>query len=297
MTAIENSQASTVEVNGDNVNSYLDQMKLDEKVAPPIAEETVQSSADVVSDHTDADTSTSVDTLKPVSNKPTDHELAQNYKSAMMETRGKNKELNQRLAKTENENRVYRQRMEELQEKASAGGDIDLKAEIENLKAQNQSSRAQAEYNNEFKNFVGEYQTQADNFKRTSPDFTDAYDFLISSRQREFEAMGYNLQQSNEMLHNEELAIVSKAFQDGEDAAERIYRVAKARGYVAHVAPTVDRIGMYQNGVRANKVLSSGTEVESEPSYERLARLVDEGDMTAFNAEFDRMAGGTRRPF
>lgn len=77
------------------------------------------------------------------------------------------------------------------------------------------------------------YANSAKEFSQKSPDFTDAYAFLTDSKVKEYIAAGFTQQQANSFLIEDEMAVVSKAFADKINPAERIYAMAKNRGYSA----------------------------------------------------------------
>ena len=75
------------------------------------------------------------------------------------------------------------------------------------------------------------YANSAKEFAQKQTDFSDAYNFLTDSKVKEYIASGFTPQQANEFLIEDEMALVSKAFEDKINPAERIYNLAKARGY------------------------------------------------------------------
>lgn len=98
----------------------------------------------------------------------------------------------------------------------------------------------------QFQNFVGIYQTQAQEFSAKTPDFKEAYNFLLSNRNSELQQMGFtDPMQRKTIMQNEEIGIVDQAFRGGVNPAERLYAIAKFRGFkpsTAAVAPaTLDQ--------------------------------------------------------
>ena len=73
------------------------------------------------------------------------------------------------------------------------------------------------------------YKQDADTFKASHSDFDQAYEFLVSGRIAELQAVGH--QNPQEGVHQDELAIVIHALQTGKSPAETMYNVAKARGW------------------------------------------------------------------
>lgn len=79
--------------------------------------------------------------------------------------------------------------------------------------------------------FIADYRARAVEFAKKTPDFGKAYEFLIASKLAEYEAAGFNAQQAQDLLKEDERATVAIARQAGVNPAERIYNVAKSRGY------------------------------------------------------------------
>jgi hypothetical protein len=115
----------------------------------------------------------------------------------------------------------------------------------------------------EQKVFVDTYKADAAAFEAKTPDFKDAYNFLLKSRAEELQAIGYD---SPEALHNaliaDEMAIAQMAFEKGKSAAELLYNLANQRGYKKAAASTetgkgAERLAMIERGQQANKSLSN----------------------------------------
>lgn len=300
MSEVENNPVLSDEITKDNVDAHLERLKNEE--ANYVPEASIPSRVENANESHFDKNEVSDQNSNSVSQKPSDQELANNFKSALHESRQKNKGLNGRIAQLEQETKLYQQKLAEFQQRAETTNDVDLKAEVEHLKLNQNYQRTQQEYNAQVQNFVSEYKSQAQEFQSKSPDFDKAYQFLIEGRLKEFAALGYDQRQASQLLHNEEMAMVSKAFEDGANAAERIYNLSKARGYATaktEEKPDVDKIGMLENGLRANKSFSNstGSEVDEDASYETLARLADSGDMAAFNQVYEKMSTKNRRPF
>lgn len=81
--------------------------------------------------------------------------------------------------------------------------------------------------------FMNTYKASAQEFAAKTPEFAEAYKFLLGARMAEHKAAGYSDQEAQSLLVEEEMSIVAKAYQDKVNPAERIYNVAKNRGYSA----------------------------------------------------------------
>jgi hypothetical protein len=79
--------------------------------------------------------------------------------------------------------------------------------------------------------FIKNYHAHAEAFAKTTPDFWDAYKYLITKRESEYMAAGLNLDEARQQIEYEEANVVSRALREGVNPAERAYAMAKASGY------------------------------------------------------------------
>lgn len=85
--------------------------------------------------------------------------------------------------------------------------------------------RAEAELRNT-------YMASAQEFASRQTDFRDAYQFLMQGRDAELQAYGVSdPQERMRMIASEERGLVQRAMRDRVNPAERVYALAKARGY------------------------------------------------------------------
>lgn len=133
---------------------------------------------------------------------------------------------------------------------------------------------------------VDAYRADANQFRQQNPDFGDAYQHLLTTRQAELAAIGYTPAEINEAIHADELAIAHRALSNGRSAAEVVYNLAKQRGYAKKAAadPNEDaskRIEKIAEGQERGKSLAQagGTAAGTEMTAERLLKMS--------NAEFE----------
>ena len=163
--------------------------------------------------------------------------------------------------------------------------------EFQQFKAQlaQQAQRQQQETQ-----FMQAYQSAARDFSSKQADFPDAYKHLMATRDSELQTMGYaDPQQRAAIILSEEQAIAARAFQDGVNPAERLYAVAKQRGFApaSGTAPQgAGRIDAIAKGQAAASSLSNaGAATNTEIStLEQLAKV---GDDAAFLAGWDKLIG------
>jgi len=79
--------------------------------------------------------------------------------------------------------------------------------------------------------FMQSYRGHVQEFTQSNPDFHDAYQFLLQNRKAEYEMAGYSENDVNQLLHEDEAAIVANAMKNERNPAETIYQLAKLRGY------------------------------------------------------------------
>jgi hypothetical protein len=82
------------------------------------------------------------------------------------------------------------------------------------------------------------YRASGREFTKASPDFPEAYNFLLASRYQELQAMGFDEGTIAEALKNDERNLAINAQQTGSDPAETIYKWASARGFKAGGTPS-----------------------------------------------------------
>lgn len=145
-------------------------------------------------------------------------------------------------------------------------------AKLEQLQEQQQQHlRQQQEYATQVQQreqFVSAYANSAKEYSQANPQFMDAYKHLVQSRLNEHMAAGYDESTANDLLKQEEAAIVHRAFQNGENPAERIFKVAQARGY-SGTPPTapkkvVSKLDSVKQGLKTAKALGSSTPADNE---------------------------------
>lgn len=108
--------------------------------------------------------------------------------------------------------------------------------------------------------FLNSYQKSAQEFAKTNADFYEAYKYIVGEKTKEYLALGYNQQEADSLLIEDEFAMAAKAYQDKANPAERIYKLATARGYTptpTSKAPPKD-LANVKKGLDNSKSLKSG---------------------------------------
>lgn len=224
-----------------------------------------------------------------------------NYKAMAHEERLRRQEVQHELQ----ESRLRMQKMEEafqkfvnppLPEPSFDENPLEalrVKTErIEQLTQQQQhiaQQRAMQEQQAQRQNqFLNQYHQDAAAFAQQTTDFQDAYIHLVSSRINEYKAAGYDDKQAGQLLIEDEVAIASKAYADGVNPAQRMYEIAKLRGYnkpvaVAPVAApnpsNIEKFNELEKASLASRSLSgtgAGGKVDKGLTLETLAEMDDE---------------------
>lgn len=154
-------------------------------------------------------------------------------------------------------------------------------AELADLKAWREQ-RAQAETAQQREaEFMGRYRQAVSEFAQQTPDFGHAYEHVADSLARDYQEAGYSPAEATAEARRREAEIVSKAFRDGANPAERIYKLAKARGFSA-VAPQrvaeqqIDTIERGQQAARSLGAAPSARGGDGPMTMERLAAMSED---------------------
>ena len=152
---------------------------------------------------------------------------------------------------------------------------------------QQRQEREQQEYQQQ--QFVSAYRQAANEFAQKAPDFNDAYKFALDHRASELRAAGYPQEMIPQILRNNEAEIVSIAFQQGINPAEKIYEIAKIRGWKSPAAEPEQKMQTLEKGVKASKP-TSGAPQGGEVTLEALAEAASDMDAEEFNALWAKFA-------
>lgn len=116
-----------------------------------------------------------------------------------------------------------------------------LNGQVRTLQQERQQEQARqqqaAQQNQQISRLTSAYREDAARFSQETPDFKDAYQFMLNSRGAELKAAGYDDATIQQTLRNDELAIANFAFQNQRSPAETVYQMAQARGYRQGTAP------------------------------------------------------------
>lgn len=114
-------------------------------------------------------------------------------------------------------------------------------SKIAKLEAEINNTRQQGEARENSRAMQDAYMRDAQSYLTETPDFKDAYGYLMSSRHQELEAAGvHDVMQRNRLIAQEERSIVQNAFQSRMSPAQMLHKIAIARGFRPASVPAKD---------------------------------------------------------
>lgn len=213
------------------------------------------------------------------------------------------REFEQYRAQTESR---FQQMMERLQPKQQEQVAPDPETDpIGALKAQREELERIRQYNNQF---AQQQQAQAQvqqitnraaalerEFVQKTPDYNDASQHLINSRDQELQFLGVlDPVQRQQTIQAETIALANMALQQGQNPAEVVYTLAKQRGFTPKQAaaaaqaasPDAEKLARIAEGQQAGQSLGSaaGSAPAAEVSAKVLANMSDD--------DFDKFLSG-----
>lgn len=237
-----------------------------------------------------------------------DHEQAsqndqQRYKAMADEERIRRKETQKQIDQLRSENDQLKTtfnriltKAQEQQEAQAPSFDDDpinalrhenqqLKTKFDRLDQENIRNREQAQADHNQQKFINSYRSEANKFKQSTPDFDDAYNFLLENRMTEYETAGYDKPQAEQLAMEDEAAIAANHLGKGTNPAEAIYKLAKLRGFQGKssinaqdkISANKEKIATLERGLQASKTVNSGGSSSKEQlSLEAVANMDDE---------------------
>ncbi len=127
----------------------------------------------------------------------------------------------------------------------------ELGKEVQSIKSMEQQRENEAR-------FLSAYQQSAAEFTASQKDFPQAYSHWLQSRLEELTDAGYSKEQAMAIRTAEEKGLVGKAFQDGVNPAERLFAVAKRRGYTSHSAEPAPQTQHVVSDAEKLKTIAAG---------------------------------------
>lgn len=181
--------------------------------------------------------------------------------------------------------------------------------ELGELRQWRQSQQQQSDTYNNVSRLQQIAQSHEAEFKKTTPDYDDAFQYVRAQRDTELQGMGYddpNVRQN--IIAQDALQIAAQALQGNRNAAQVVYAIAKARGYAGKApasapapvpvakSPDAQKIATVAKGQEASQSLGQmGGTAPVEFSAEMIAKMSDNefADWTSKNEDaWRKMMGG-----
>ena len=219
--------------------------------------------------------------------------------AALHEERKRRQELQEAQRQLEEKTRLMEERFGQIQKGLEAPepdfeedpaaylkhNDEKTAAELEELKQWKAQQEQASQHSAQEQQFINRYVAEARNYSQQNPDFGNAYNHWQNSVQSELHAMGYPPEQATQVLQNLEKDIAARAFNDGVNPAERVYELAKQRGYTVQEKKEQANLDNIEKGMKASKSLSSeGGGKTQQTTLEALADMSQE-DFDAWMAK------------
>lgn len=206
---------------------------------------------------------------------------------ALHEERNKRKAIEARLREIELENARYAERfkiIEKVDKQPTPAEDPFaylekvVPGEIDEVRKKLAEFEKRDQEQTQHRQVLSSYASDVQRFKAETPDFDDAYKFVVNGYFAEAQAMG--LPNPVEAAQAHELQIVMNALQRGVSPAEALFSVAKARGFQSkpkedEKRPAAEKLDTIEKGQAANKSLSQagGQPGGEEMTAEQLLKM------------------------
>lgn len=157
-----------------------------------------------------------------------------------------------------------------------------VKPKLEQFEKFTQEQAHQQRASQEHQQFMQAYNVAAAQFAQKQQDFSAAYNYLAQSRVGEYMEAGYDYGSAYQLSLADEQRIVAKAFQDGANPAERMYALAKKRGYSVQ-APQQEqkqqaeqKLERIEQGQKASPDFSPSSQGKPKLTLAAIADMTDE---------------------
>lgn len=225
-----------------------------------------------------------------------------NYKQAMDEARREKAEIKKEFVKTREENEKLKQLYDRIiktaNEQQAKQNEPQIPAyeddPIEHLRQRaekaekvlqeysqdKQQSQQNLQQQQAIQQFLGTYHQETAKFQESTPDYKQAYDFIMKDKLNEYETLGYSKKEAMQMITEDEAAVAAKCLSAGINPAEKIYQFAKMRGYNKSQEQSntqgIDKLATIERGQQAAKTLTQGMPKNGKLTLEAVAAMNDD---------------------
>ena len=203
-----------------------------------------------------------------------DKELSENYKKAMQEERQKRQEIERKMAVMEER---FQQMLQPQDQTPSIEDDpiSNFDTRIQGIEKANAELEHQRQIAQQEQQVVTVYQQQAHEFAEKNPEFKEAYSYLVSNRIEELKTLGLDQITAQQAAAQEEFGIALKSLRDGVNPAERLFQIAKMRGFQKATEAHKPNLKVVDKGVKSAKP-SNSSAPQDDLSLEAIAEMDDE---------------------
>lgn len=148
----------------------------------------------------------------------------------------------------------------------------ELNRKMEGIVSSGKQAQEQGTQVQEQQQFVARYRAAAEEYGTRQKDFTQAYEWLNKNVESELQARGFtDPLQRQQIMAQEEAALVRLANRDNANPAERIYNLAKHRGYKAATDVEDKIVNLDKSTTKARSLGGVGGGTENVGTLEDLA--------------------------
>lgn len=171
-----------------------------------------------------------------------------------------------------------------------------LKQELSSLKQKFETSTEETRAQFEARQLQEAAVRDMSAFAQKQPAFLDAYQYLVGQRHKELEAMGVEPGRRDGIVAKEARELITEALKGKVSGAERIYKLAQARGFAAKAAGTngaldpkasaeIERINKGQAAAASLRGAGGASSVSEAITAQKLANMSD-GDYSQARREY-----------
>lgn len=217
--------------------------------------------------------------------------------AALHEERAKAREMRQRMQQLEEQTRLGNERLQQLamavQQRAQPQPEIPafevdpatnlhtrlqqteaaLAQQSQALMQQRQAQQQEYARQQAIQELTRDVAQQEAEYVAQTPDYHKALEHLKTAEVQALMALGYDQQSAMQVMQQNIMGMAWQMRQQGTSIPERVYALAKARGYSPQTVTAQQKLQTTQRGVAASRSLGNGGGVTNNLSLEALANL------------------------
>lgn len=160
----------------------------------------------------------------------------------------------------------------------------ELEEQINREKAEREQLLARTQQEKQIQDFDNAYRTHATKFSQETPDFNNAYEHLISLREKVYRDAGIDDAEIPQRIASDERMVAYTAFQLGINPAQLLYNLALSNGYSKKEASQIankqiEKMNTLEKGTQTKTLSNVGSSAKENLTLEALAEM-DDDDFT-----------------